>query len=460
MENRTISAIKTIRTRRAQRIRITNITRTIALFVMAMVIMALTPLATQAAVSASSAEEVLSINVIKYDPYPAEPGSTVDVWIRVNNIGTVDANNVRIQAYPKYPFTLMDDSVKFAGTILKGEQVDYKYTLQVAENAVYGTSDISIGYTNSNGYSTKKRFDIEVGSDVVNTKGTVKLATVTTEPEVLMPGDMGKVTITLQNSATAYSIELDGSDYLMNSLIKRAELESTESITVTSPPQENVGMLGPGDSTSLTFSINVAQNATDNVYYPRFNIKGSSRLYDSNWLIPITVDTSAIIILPSEVSDFANGDGKDSGDGVVILDVANSRPNTLTGVQIIPTSDMLSFSPEAYYIGTMEDDELFTIQFDASVIDEADGENGIEWAGDESISFVAVFKNGLNNQHTTEPKYYYLESSQTGSGKADSDTPMSTKLVLGGIMLIFIIAIAGFYLYMKRKRKVAESTGA
>src|SRR5665648_1113256 len=109
-------------------------------------------------------------------------------------------------------------------------------------------------------------------------------------------------------------------------------------------------MLGPGDSTSLTFSIKVAQNATDNVYYPRFNIKGSSRLYDSNWLIPVTVDTSAIIILPSEVSDFTKDEYNDGG--VVILDVANSRPNTLTGVQIIPKSDKLSFSPEAYYIGT------------------------------------------------------------------------------------------------------------
>src|SRR5665648_819470 len=424
--------------------------KSLLLVAMIFVAMFFTITISQAAVS-GSAEEVLSINVIKYDPYPAEPGSSVDVWIRVENIGSVDASNIKIQAYPKYPFTLMDDGVKFAGTILKGQQVDYKYTFNVAEDAVYGTSEIQIGYTNSKGYSTRKRFDIEVGSDVVNTRGTVELAIVTTEPKVLMPGDMGKVTITLQNSATAYSINLDGSDYLMNSLIKYAELESTESIVVTSPPQENVGMLGPGDSTSLTFSIKVAQNATDNVYYPRFNIKGSSRLYDSNWLIPITVDTSAIIILPSEVSDFTTND-----DGVVILDVANSRPNTLTGVQIIPKSEKLSFSPEAYYIGTMEDDELFTIQFDASVI--SDGKDEIEWIGDEDISFVAVFKNGLNNQHTTEPEYYYLKSSET-SGKADSGTSMNTKLAIGGIMLIFILAIVGFYLYMKKKRKMAESKG-
>src|SRR5665648_805050 len=119
------------------------------LLLMAMMVLVLTPLTAQAAVSASSAEEVLSINVIKYDPYPAEPGSSVDVWIRVENIGSVDASNIKIQAYPKYPFTLMDDGVKFAGTILKGQQVDYKYTFNVAEDAVYGTNEISIGYINS-----------------------------------------------------------------------------------------------------------------------------------------------------------------------------------------------------------------------------------------------------------------------------------------------------------------------
>src|SRR5665648_695506 len=318
--------------------------KSLLLVAMIFVAMFFTITISQAAVS-GSAEEVLSINVIKYDPYPAEPGSSVDVWIRVENIGSVDASNIKIQAYPKYPFTLMDDGVKFAGTILKGQQVDYKYTFNVAEDAVYGTSEIQIGYTNSNGYSTRKRFDIEVGSDVVNTRGTVKLATVTIEPEVLMPGDIGKVTVTLQNSASTYSINLDGRDYLMNSLIKRAELEGTESIQVTSPPQENVGMLGPGDSASLTFSIKVAENVTDNVYYPRFSITGSSRLYDSNWLIPITVDTSSITIVPSEVADFTT-----NANGAVVLDVANTRPNTLTGVQIIPKSPGLIFSPTAYYV--------------------------------------------------------------------------------------------------------------
>src|SRR5665648_97979 len=122
--------------------------KSLLLVAMIFVAMFFTITISQAAVS-GSAEEVLSINVIKYDPYPAEPGSSVDVWIRVENIGVVDASNIRIQAYPQYPFTLMDDSVKFAGTIRKGEQVDYKYTLQVAENAVYGTNEISIGYINS-----------------------------------------------------------------------------------------------------------------------------------------------------------------------------------------------------------------------------------------------------------------------------------------------------------------------
>jgi len=424
--------------------------KSLLLVAMIFVAMFFTITISQAAVS-GSAEEVLSINVIKYDPYPAEPGSSVDVWIRVENIGSVDASNIKIQAYPKYPFTLMDDGVKFAGTILKGQQVDYKYTFNVAEDAVYGTSEIQIGYTNSNGYSTRKRFDIEVGSDVVNTRGTVKLATVTIEPEVLMPGDIGKVTVTLQNSASTYSINLDGRDYLMNSLIKRAELEGTESIQVTSPPQENVGMLGPGDSASLTFSIKVAENVTDNVYYPRFSITGSSRLYDSNWLIPITVDTSSITIVPSEVADFTT-----NANGAVVLDVANTRPNTLTGVQIIPQSPGLIFSPTAYYVGTMAKDELFTIQFDARVVGgNNDTKGGVGLTEGGNISFVSVFKNGLNNQHTTEPTYYDLNAS-VDSSTAKPGMSTTTKLALGGIMLLFILLVAGFYLYMKKKRKASE----
>jgi len=51
------------------------------LLLIAMMVLIFTPLTAQAAISGSSAEEVLSINVIKYDPYPAEPGGSVDVWM-------------------------------------------------------------------------------------------------------------------------------------------------------------------------------------------------------------------------------------------------------------------------------------------------------------------------------------------------------------------------------------------
>src|SRR4030067_63237 len=207
---------------------------------------------------AALAENSLKISLIKYDPYPVSPDSDFGVWVQLENVGDNDISAVSIEFIPKYPFSIKpgDTTVKYPGTIRKNDKIIYKFSVHVDKNAFVGTNKIEIGYR-VDGSFIKKEFDIEVGSDVVDAKGTVRMDKYSLSPEVFVAGDTGTVALTLKNSATAYTIKIDGRDYSMNAHVQSAELLGSEFIDVTSEPYYNPGIIGPGDSLELQYTIKV-----------------------------------------------------------------------------------------------------------------------------------------------------------------------------------------------------------
>ena len=376
---------------------------------------------------AALAENSLKISLIKYDPYPVSPDSDFSVWVQLENVGDNDISAVSIELVQKYPFSIKsgDSAVKYPGTIRKNDKIIYKFSVHADKNALVGTNKIEIGYR-VDGSFTKKEFDIEVGSDVVDAKGTVRLEKYSLSPEVFMAGDTGTVSLTLKNSATAYTIKMDGRDYSMNAQIQSAELLGNEFIDVTSEPYYNPGIIGPGDSLELQYTINIRDNTPDGTYFLDFALMGSARLYSLNLKIPIRVDSSSIETALSEKPK--------TNPGKVILNIANNRPNTLQAVTVIPSGNV-TFEPAEYFIGTMESDELFTIKFD------------LISGNPDNVRFSLRFKNG-NNWHESEAMSVALD----GSKDTRSESGSSSILIVLGILGAALVIIAGFFVYMRRRR--------
>ncbi|MBU3968232.1 MAG: hypothetical protein KKG76_12835 [Euryarchaeota archaeon] len=376
---------------------------------------------------AALAENSLKISLIKYDPYPVSPDSDFGVWVQLENIGDNDISAVSIEFVPKYPFSIKpgDSAVKYPGTIRKNDKIIYKYSVHADKNAFVGTNKIEIGYR-VDGSFTKKEFDIEVGSDVVDAKGTVGMEKYSLSPEVFMAGDTGTVALTIKNSATAYTIKIDGRDYSMNAQIQSAQLLGNEFIDVTSEPYYNPGIIGPGDSLELPFTIKVRDNTPDGTYFLDFALMGSARLYSLNLKIPIRVDSSTIETALSE-KPIANS-------GKVILNIANNRPNTLSAVTVIPSGNV-TFEPATYFIGTMEPDELFTVKFD------------LKSGTPDNVSFRLRFKNG-DNWHETEAMSVALD----GSNSLRTESGTSSILPVLGILGAAVVLIGGYFVYMRKRR--------
>lgn len=374
-------------------------------------------------------ENSLRVSLIKYDPYPVSPDSDFSVWVQIKNVGDLDTSGASIEFVPKYPFSIKsrEEGIKYPGTIRKNDEIVYKFSVHVDKNAFVGTNKIEIGYKIDESF-TKKEFDIEVGSDIVDARGMVKLEKYYFAPEVLMADDIATVTLTLKNSASEYTIKMDGSDYSMNAQIQSAELSGNDFVEVTSGPYFDVGIIAPGDSIELPYIIRVKNDTPDGIYFLNFNLKGSARLYSLNLKIPVKVDSSSIETAFSETPKFNPSN--------VVLNVANNRPNTISAATVIPVGNA-TFEPAEYFIGTMEPDELFTVKFDLK------GNNDLHY-----IKFKLKFKNGANWHESNELTAILNDSNIQQSPSTYNPLNMQTAVILA----VPFIMICGLFVVMKRRR--------
>jgi len=257
------------------------------------------------------------------------------------------------------------------------------------------------------------------------------------DPAYLMPGDEGTVTITLNNAAKDYSysyfvpVKNKTEIFDLSAQVIDASLSGDSHIQVTSDSYYDVGLLGPGDTIDFTYSIKVSEDAPDSIRFLDFVFIGGGDMYDVKWKIPVTVDSSGIKLINSEVgrnSDF------------IVLDIANVRPNTVKAVTIVPATDNVEFQPAQYFIGTMDSDEMFTIQFDIEPDD-----------GVEQMGVKEIFKNG-NNWHESGIHTINVNNSKPLVVLHKDSNPWLVIGIVGSLFTVIII----FFVLMRKRRSSRE----
>jgi len=383
-------------------------------------------------IPASAAGGALKVDITKYEPYPAEIGKYVDLWVSVKNMGGGTAEDVTIELMPKYPFTLDSgaNARQNKGSIGADSSAMYEYRLFVASDAKPGTHEITIRYQGEKGTTwSEKDFEIKVGTDTLDSRGTLKLEAIKTDPEVLIPGDEGTVTLTLTNTASQYSVTIDGKDYDTNAQINEAELVGSDGIDVTTDSYQNMGVLGPGDSIEISYNVRVSDDADCGTEHLRLALTGSSHTYNARWDVPIKVESAGIKIIPSKPLKLACDEGK------IEFDVANTHSSTFTSVSIEPRAEGITFTPTEYFIGTMEPDELFTIEFDCEVTGNS--------SDSADLHLYSEYRNG-NNLHERVINNRVIEIEQVAP-EGNSSTVM-----IGAALLLVVVVGAGVY-YRRRR---------
>ena len=249
---------------------------------------------------------------------------------------------------------------------------------------------------------------------------------------MLLPGDEATLAINLTNGAASYGTGRDAgagsSSYgtLLSTPLNKTILKSTEDLKVLTEDSSDLGMIGPNDKITVYYKIRASDNISSGTHLLDFSVSGGYDMVTIKRDILIKVDDTAVSLARAETDA-----------STFNLNVANPRENTLNAVTIVPSAEGVIFSPDEYYIGTMDPDEVFTISFGVAAEDE---KNGLK--DPVNLSFIAKFKNG-DNWHTSEPYFTMYVPPRP-------DSPQSSYLL--PILAVAAVALAAAgYLYRRRR---------
>ncbi len=265
----------------------------------------------------------------------------------------------------------------------------------------------------------------------------------TSNPAVLMPGDEALLAVEMQSGSASYGVGKDAGSgstaqsALLSTPINKTVLKGTQNLKVLTADYTNLGMIGPDDKITAYYKIKASDNITSGTYLLGFQVEGGYDMITINRELPIKVDFATVNMARAEASTTKQ---------IFNLNVANPRENTLNAVTIVPSAKEIKFSPDEYYIGTMDPDEVFTISFSLESLDPSK-----QIKGATNVSFVAKFKNG-DTWHQSLP---YVSSYTPPV----DNTNQNSYLIPAGIVVVILFA-AGVYLYRKNKLPIKPKNGS
>ncbi|MBN1763018.1 MAG: hypothetical protein JW878_08105 [Methanomicrobia archaeon] len=222
-------------------------------------------------------------------------------------------------------------------------------------------------------------------------KSSIMITDYHVSPDVLMPNDIGTVTVTIKNMEVLSSVK-----------IKEANLREEE-IKVLSKPYVNIGRLGPGESIDLSFTIKAG--FTDGIFYPKLTLEAENA-ERIRYQIPVKVDSTPLTIgvtgMPEELF-------KDERAEIELV-VGNPRPNSVTGVKIVTGAE--NVIPSEVFVGALAADESKDASFNFTP----------QSTGDHVLNFKLEFKNGDN-----------LHSNVLNIPVSVTESKKSAELILTGI---------------------------
>ena len=231
----------------------------------------------------------------------------------------------------------------------------------------------------------------------------VMITNYTVEPGVLMPGDTGTITITIENMDILSSeTEIKTSQDLLTKTTTASTISAEiDCIRLSSRTRDiewrsegskrteyyNVGALGPGKSMTIPIPIKAASYAHDDTYSLEVYIEVDNGK-NVRFPVPVKVDSSSVEILEKDIpSEISLSESKQ-----IAIVVANNRPNSVRGVNVEVKSKSagLEFTPERIFIGNLAAYEKRAVNFTLTPLFE----------GDNDIYFEAEYKNGDNLHHS------------------------------------------------------------
>jgi len=197
----------------------------------------------------------LDLVLVSQSPYPAEPGSTLDIEVELQNNGLADATNVELEISPSEPFSLLpgQQASKSFSRITADSSVKTSYKLSVSQDAISSDYDLSFRI-----YTDPLRIDYVEKKLTLTVRGNPKLVLqdVTTEPDEIEPGGTAVINVAIRNVGSGNARNLEA---ILNS-------NSSDIIPVLSRGRIYMGTLEAGQTKQAQFEVSISTEAEHRTY--------------------------------------------------------------------------------------------------------------------------------------------------------------------------------------------------
>ena len=298
-------------------------------------------------------------------PDPAKAGGIVELWLRIENIGTSDLSNIAIEIEPEYPFSIIGEQkalVKIASLPLYPSEASSKtirYRLKVDRNAPSGQFNIKV---KSAEYNEKEFTEVLNEEEGIKTGGMDTFTIYITSQEVaeilyidksnIVPGKETDLTFTVNNVGS--------------SPLENIEFSWTESnnylLPVKSDNVRHVKFLDIDQSVDLTYKVMASTTASSGLY--PLNLKLKFDASDNNGSISKKeINTVTGVFLGGE-TDFKVTVGENT-QGQTSLTVANigSVPALSVSVNIPEQESFNVVGSRSAIIGNLDKGDYTLVNF-------------------------------------------------------------------------------------------------
>jgi hypothetical protein len=378
----------------------------------------------------------MQITLVNQKPDPVSPGEYVEVRFKIENRGTKNAEDITFELLPSFPFSLEpgEEAVKKVGSVW-GRQIGdlgvmVKYKLIVDKEAVEGTNYIKARYKIMDGsWAT-----IEFNMSIQTRTAMLGIQAVTLEPEIVAPGEVARLSISLENLVSS----------VIENIRLKLDLSSVSFAPVNSSNEKLVRSIEPGEKDVIDFILIAESDADADVYKVPITLHYEDELgnnYSTQNTLGLQIGDKPDLLVSIETTTIylANTHGtvtiKFVNRGLADIKLLSAKLGTSDDYEILNSDEV--------YVGNIDSDDYETADFDIYV-------NNVKQGVELPLSIA--YRDANNNQYQ---KTYRLELKIYSKREAEKMGLKKASNLVGVLIVIAIVGV-GIYWYKFRRKKKKE----
>ncbi len=363
----------------------------------------------------------LEATLLYYEPVPAQPGDSIDVYIQIENNGGNPSKVGTLTVLEGGPFTVENeaDRVKNIPIIPGQENFLTNIGIRVSKDANEGDNILKVRVQET-GSTSYQEFDLPI--NVQGTTSALSITSAVTVPEEVMPGEEARLAVKVKNVG----------DTKVRNVDVALDLTDLSIVPTTSSDSKTISRLLGGQETTFSFDLITYPDATARAYRIPITLsyddeQGNAKSQEET--VGIIVGTKPELLVYFDSVDMS----PENREGEVVIQFVNK------GLAEIKLLEMEVLENDNVYV-TTESEIIYVGNIDADDYESA--EVGLHVNGQETKVPIRIkYRDALNREYEETHELVVRVPKANGNG--------GTSVWIWVILLILIAG--GVWYWRKRK---------